>query len=175
VSATESSDRGASLTDRLEAFFRAHPGIWVDGRRLAEVAGCYAWRSRVSDVRRRGLRIENRQRVVTGGDGRPVTVSEYRYQPAERACDNATAAVVAGRTDMDLFSGRGGPRFDSTPAAQMVAALEQRGISVSVAGGRIRLAPWQDVRPSERAFVRAHPGAVRDALAERLAAAAGRE
>ena len=64
------------MCDRLAVFFRAHPGVWIDGRELAEVAGAYAWRSRVSDLRRApySMAIENRQRKV--GD---YTISEYRF------------------------------------------------------------------------------------------------
>jgi hypothetical protein len=96
-----------SFCQRLEAFFLAHPGEWIDGRRLEAVAGRYAWRSRVSDLRKRPYthRIENRQRHIipvecdcsevhenVGGVSgcecechtrRPCsyTVSEYRFVP----------------------------------------------------------------------------------------------
>ena len=62
-----------SLNDQLERYFKARPNVWVDGMALAQVAGSYAWRSRCSDLRQRGLTIENRQRKV----GRRV-ISEYR-------------------------------------------------------------------------------------------------
>jgi hypothetical protein len=67
-----------SLTARLAAFFRAHPGEWVDGRRLAAHGGSYAWRSRVAELRHppHNLNIVNRQRRVQTESGR-VTVSEY--------------------------------------------------------------------------------------------------
>ena len=62
----------------LARYFREHPGIWVDGLTLGQLAGAYAWRSRLTNVRQiHGMCIENRQRKV----GRR-TVSEYRYQPA---------------------------------------------------------------------------------------------
>ena len=64
-----------TLTDRVAAYLTARPGEWIDGRELATIGGAYAWRSRVSDARRRGLTIENRQRHLPGD----VTVSEYRY------------------------------------------------------------------------------------------------
>jgi hypothetical protein len=77
-----------SLAGRLAQFFRAHAGEWLDGRRLATIAGCYAWRSRVSDLRRAPyvMRVENRQRRVTLDDGRRVTISEYLFigEPASR-------------------------------------------------------------------------------------------
>lgn len=54
-----------SLNDRLEAFFRANADKWIDGKRLAQIAGGYAWRSRCSDLRtQRGMAIENRVRLV---------------------------------------------------------------------------------------------------------------
>jgi hypothetical protein len=89
-----------TLNDRLEEFLKARPNAWIDGSYLAQVAGKYAWRSRVSDLRRhRGLTIENRLSVIrphesfcalhqaTDGSGecsclRPrFTISEYRYVP----------------------------------------------------------------------------------------------
>lgn len=70
-----------SLNDKLEQFFRARPNTWIDGRQLETVAGAYAWRSRVSDLRRqRGMTIENRQRKVA-----EFTISEYRYVVHEPA------------------------------------------------------------------------------------------
>ncbi len=77
-----------TLNDRLEAFFKERPLQWIDGKQLAEVAGGYAWRSRVSDLRTQGgLKIDNRVRVVKPGMyGAPGSkVSEYRYTPAKPA------------------------------------------------------------------------------------------
>jgi hypothetical protein len=70
-----------TLIDRLEQLFRQHPGEWIDGRVLAEHAGIYAWRSRCSDLRRKGLDIRNRQRRIRTATGSCV-VSEYAYVPA---------------------------------------------------------------------------------------------
>lgn len=71
-----------TLTERVLALLVARAGQWVDGRELAQVGGYAAWRSRVSDARRRlppGARIEN---VV---ERRPdLTVTRYRYLPPER-------------------------------------------------------------------------------------------
>lgn len=67
------------MNDRLQQFFQAHAGEWLDGRQLGAVAGAYAWRSRVAECRtQRGMVIENRQRKVRGAIGM-VTVSEYRH------------------------------------------------------------------------------------------------
>jgi hypothetical protein len=67
-----------SLTAQLAAFFQARPGVWVDGRAIADIAGSYAWRTRVSDLRHAPffMQVENRQRRR----GRFV-VSEYRFAP----------------------------------------------------------------------------------------------
>jgi hypothetical protein len=75
---------GISLVDRLHAFFAARPGQWIDGERLAQVAGKYAWRSRCSDLRKPPYRlvIENRQRMMVGETGRRWKCSEYRYVPS---------------------------------------------------------------------------------------------
>lgn len=60
---------------RIAALLLAHRGEWVDGRQIAAVGGAYAWRTRVSDLRKAPwfLTVENRQRWT----GRSV-VSEYR-------------------------------------------------------------------------------------------------
>lgn len=69
-----------TLCARLAAHFSARPGQWIDGRELGQIAGAYAWRSRVSDLRHPpfNLTIENRQRKLTTLLGETVTVSEYR-------------------------------------------------------------------------------------------------
>lgn len=68
----------ATFRDRLAAYLMARPGIYIDGLELAKVGGVYGWRTRVSECRLIGMRIENRQRRV----GRRV-VSEYRYVPGK--------------------------------------------------------------------------------------------
>jgi hypothetical protein len=64
----------------LAAHFSARPGQWIDGRELGQIAGAYAWRSRVSDLRHQpyNLTIENRQRKEQTILGELYTVSEYR-------------------------------------------------------------------------------------------------
>ncbi len=71
------ASKAPSLVEKLAQLFRANPERWIDGMQLADIAGRYAWRSRVSDLRKRGMVIENRERKVNG-----FTVSEYRYVPA---------------------------------------------------------------------------------------------
>ena len=58
-------------------FFRENPNTWVDGRDLAGIAGTYAWRSRIADIRPRFTALENRQRRFRAGT-RQYVVSEYR-------------------------------------------------------------------------------------------------
>lgn len=75
-----------TMNDKLEQFFRASPNVWHDGRKLATVAGFYAYRSRISDLRlQRGMNIINRQRRIPKllAPGESVTISEYRYVTAE--------------------------------------------------------------------------------------------
>lgn len=64
-----------TLADKLEAHFRANPEMWLDGLELAQVAGVYAWRSRCSDLRKRGMRIDNKQIKLASGR----VASLYRY------------------------------------------------------------------------------------------------
>ena len=71
-----SSAKPPSLADRLESEFKRNPGVWYDGLYLAAIGGAYAWRSRVSDLRKRGMTIENRQ--VRSGR---FTTSFYRWVP----------------------------------------------------------------------------------------------
>lgn len=68
----------ATFTARVAAYFKAHPGEWLDGDSFRNIGGKYAYRTRISDCRvDLGMRIENRKRRVGGG---PV-ISEYRYLP----------------------------------------------------------------------------------------------
>lgn len=72
-----------SLNDRLAAYFKSRPNVWIDGRQLAEVGGYAAFRTRVSNLRRqRGMTIENRwhDECVRG---RKFRVTEYRLVVSE--------------------------------------------------------------------------------------------
>ena len=94
-----------SLTSRLAEFFTANPNVWIDGRELAGIAGCYGWRTRCSDIRRPpfNMQIDNRLRVIEI-HGEPVTISEYRFvvvqevRTEEETADDAPtpSAVDAG-------------------------------------------------------------------------------
>lgn len=79
----EIAERKLTKVEQLEAFFKARPNVWIDGLDL-EFAGKYAWRSRVSDLRRPPftMTIENRERWKYGAHGEKLwKVSEYRYVP----------------------------------------------------------------------------------------------
>lgn len=90
-----------SLADKLAAFFLARPNRWIDGRTLADVAGQYAWRTRVADVRKPPyeLTIANRQRRVKTERGGTFTVSEYmcvvEEVRVEKKKADATSEVIA--------------------------------------------------------------------------------
>lgn len=72
-----------SFTMRIGAFFQDRPLVWIPATEL-EQFGRQAWRTRLSDARRRyGLRIENRVRKVRRSDGTLYVKSEYRYVPAD--------------------------------------------------------------------------------------------
>lgn len=67
----------------LAALFHRRAGEWINGLELARVGGAYAWRTRVSDLRKPpyAMRIENRIRRVQLDDGTSQRVSEYLFQP----------------------------------------------------------------------------------------------
>lgn len=69
----------------LAALFHRRPWEWINGLELARVGGAYAWRTRVSDLRKPpyAMRIENRIRRVRFDDGTSQRVSEYLFQPME--------------------------------------------------------------------------------------------
>lgn len=65
--------------DAVLTLFRSHPNEWLHSDAIAAVGGKNAWRTRVSNVRRRnGLTIENRVRRAG-----IVTTSEYRLVETE--------------------------------------------------------------------------------------------
>ena len=71
-----------TMAARLASFFRQRPDEWIDGDVLAGICGRYAWRTRVSDIRRAPylMNVVNQQRRVGH-----ATVSEYKYLPAPPA------------------------------------------------------------------------------------------
>lgn len=81
----------------LAEFFRDRPFVWIDGADLGMIAGRYAWRSRISDLRRgpHFMNVQNRQRRVRV-DGRSFVVSEYRFEPRrERSADAGGVSASA--------------------------------------------------------------------------------
>lgn len=73
-----------SYTDRVLSMLTARPGEWFDAYSLMRVAGAMAWRTRVSEARRR-LQAAGQGDIINTqiklADGK--TQSLYRYQPAE--------------------------------------------------------------------------------------------
>lgn len=70
------------FTEKIAAYFKARPGIWIDARDLEPIGGRQAWRTRVSDARRQfQLDIRNRTRRVRLADGSTYTKSEYAFFP----------------------------------------------------------------------------------------------
>jgi hypothetical protein len=70
-------DRRRAFADQIEALFRSRPGEWIDVDELMATGGRLAWRTRVSDARKR---------LKRAGDGdiewnRQVRTSAYRYVP----------------------------------------------------------------------------------------------
>lgn len=65
----------------LARLFRRRPGVWIDGRELARVAGHYAWRTRVSELRRLpfSMAIVNRQTRIRTASGDLAIRSEYKH------------------------------------------------------------------------------------------------
>lgn len=112
-----------TLNDKLAAFFHAHAGEWIDGMRLAGIAGGYAWRSRCSDLRKRGMTIENRQRRVQGHKGHcqmwdfptsechcgggVVVKSEYRFVPGVTGDRPAGVSGQPAETAAEVLSNAG--------------------------------------------------------------------
>lgn len=70
-----------TLQDRVAEFLRAHPNRWIVATSFEAIGGRQAWRTRLSDCRRAGMRIENRVRTARRMDGSTYKLSEYRYVP----------------------------------------------------------------------------------------------
>ena len=73
-----------TLTEKVAAYFRAHPNRWINAQvELEPLAGYGGWRSRVSECRTAlKMNIEKpRVITVTREDGRRSRQSFYRYVP----------------------------------------------------------------------------------------------
>ncbi len=79
---TPELERRSSFTSIVLAYFKAHPGRWIDATELERIGGRYAWRSRVADarkvVKKEGGAIANRIQRLTDR-----VISEYMYTPHE--------------------------------------------------------------------------------------------
>lgn len=102
-----------TLTDQLAAYFEERPNEWIDGLELGRIAGVYAWRSRCSDLRKRGMEIQNK--VERDADGKAVSL--YCYVPPESkpvskppALQNCTSAALV-HTPADLNRAKDGCLF----------------------------------------------------------------
>ena len=86
------------LVAKLATYFKRHPNQWHDGKNLGLIAGGYAWRTRVSDLRRAPycMHIENRIRHVKQ-HGTTWVISEYRYREdlLEGAAEGAATSPAA--------------------------------------------------------------------------------
>ena len=74
-----------TYTERVLLLLTSRPGEWFDGMALSHVAGCYAWRTRVSEarhiVRSEGAGdIVNVQTTLPDGSKRSL----YRFEPTVR-------------------------------------------------------------------------------------------
>ena len=86
-----------SLAARLSRYFDDRPDRWINGLELARVAGSYAWRTRVSNLRRAPYHkhIQNRVRRVRRPDGSTYLVSEYRFSIGAGAADGVSPLSAA--------------------------------------------------------------------------------
>jgi hypothetical protein len=67
-----------SYTDKAVTMFRTSPYVWFSAVELSHQLGLCGWRTRVSDARKRGLHIENKQ-IHSADTGR--ILSFYQYIP----------------------------------------------------------------------------------------------
>jgi hypothetical protein len=66
--------RRASLTDILEDFLKANPGVWITMHELAAIAGLGGWRTRLSDCR-----LKRHMHIVW--NGKNGLESRHKYLP----------------------------------------------------------------------------------------------
>lgn len=77
--------RRPTLTDKLEAYFKARPGTWVTVAFMAELVGHSGVRQRRLEVEKRGLALDRKE--WRDEQGRHHLA--FRYVPT--GCDGATA------------------------------------------------------------------------------------
>lgn len=97
-------ERRQSHTEAVRLYFEAHPLEWIDAQDLMKIGGSLAFRTRVSECRRKhGMRIENKQdRTMADGvfydEHRKIILSVksyYRYVPYEPLGRDASELVQA--------------------------------------------------------------------------------
>lgn len=64
-----------SFTDRAERLFEASPNTWLHWTVFAQQCGALAWRTRISECRKRGMQIDNKVEQAENG----VKHSYYRW------------------------------------------------------------------------------------------------
>ena len=73
---------GTDFTTLVCRYFLARPNAWISAYDLQRVGGEWAWRTRVSECRRRyGMTIQNQTFRKTDPAGNRFTISQYRYVP----------------------------------------------------------------------------------------------
>lgn len=90
--AAQEPEGRVSLAAKLADYFKAWPNQWIDGKELAQWAGAYGWRTRVSELRKPpyNMTIENRVRPAVWSS--KVKVSEYRYLPVSEGQESRQSA-----------------------------------------------------------------------------------
>jgi hypothetical protein len=84
-----------NLCEKLAAYLSARPNEWIDGHALLDIGGTFAFRTRLSELRRPpfNMTIENRT-TRHAFMGRKWTETKYRYTVQETSHEN-TAAPTA--------------------------------------------------------------------------------
>lgn len=83
-------DSPKTFNDRLAAYLRARPNVWIDAHDLMRVGGVFAFRTRLSDLRRAPylMTIENEIQRCRTSTGQRFTKSLYRY-----VCEDGTGGA----------------------------------------------------------------------------------
>lgn len=101
------------FTEAIRDLFLSHPGEWIPVSTLMRVGGQCAWRTRVSEARRKyGMTIENRVQTYQD-DGETFRVSAYRYVPTEVS----HAEVVVDLAEADRIGSVSAPGASVAPGA----------------------------------------------------------
>lgn len=84
-----------TLCETLADYLKARPNEWIDGHALLDIGGTFAFRTRLSELRRPpfNMTIEN-QTTRHAFMGRKWTETKYRYTVQETSHEN-TAVPTA--------------------------------------------------------------------------------